>query len=78
MLFFEIKCGRIGFMKEEIKALAVYTTEEVAKLLGLNIQTVRKYTREGKIKAKLTGKVYRVSGQAILDFMQITTVNQKK
>lgn len=59
--------------KEEIKPLAVYTTSEVAKLLGLRQQTVQKYIREGKIKAKeIGGKWYRISGQAILDFMQIT------
>ena len=59
--------------KEEIKPLAVYTTSEVAKLLGLTQQTVQKYVREGKIKAKHIGnKWYRVSGRAILDFMQVS------
>ncbi len=62
--------------KEEIKPFAVYTTSEVGILLGLTQQTVQKYIREEKIKAKHIGnKWYRVSGQAILDFMQIT---QKK
>jgi len=58
--------------KEEIKPLAVYTTSEVANLLGLTQQTVQKYIREEKIKAKHIGnKWYRVSGKAILDFMQV-------
>ncbi len=61
-------------MKEEVKPFAIYTTSEVAKLLGLTQQTVQKYIREEKIKAKQIGKKwYRVSGQAILDFMQINT-----
>jgi excisionase family DNA binding protein len=59
-------------MKEEVKPLAIYTTSEVAKLFGLTQQTVQKYIREGKIKAKHIGnKWYRFSGQAILDFMKI-------
>ncbi len=65
-------------MKEEIKPLAVYKTSEVAKILGLNIQTIRKYTREGKIKAKRTGKVYRISGQEILNFMQASAPEIQK
>jgi len=59
-------------MKEEVKVNAIYTTGEVAKLLGLTQQTVQKYIREEKIKAKqIGGKWYRVTGQAILEFMQI-------
>lgn len=61
------------FVKEEIKPLAIYKTSEVAKLLGLTQQTIQKYIKEGKIKAKQIGKKwYRVSGQAILDFMEVS------
>lgn len=57
-------------MKEEILPNAVYTTDEAAQLLGLNIQTIQGYIRQGKIKASMIGeKWYRITGQAILDFL---------
>lgn len=59
--------------KDEIKPLAVYTTEEAAQLFSLNVATVLKYIREGKIQAKqIGGKWYRVTGQALLDYMYVS------
>lgn len=57
-------------MKEPIKPHAVYTTEEAAKLLGLNIATIQSYIRKEKIRAtKIGGKWYRILGRDLLDFM---------
>ena len=56
---------------EEIKPLAVYTTEQAAVLLSMNIQTVQKYIREKKIKAVKVGVHYRVTGKALLDFLGV-------
>jgi excisionase family DNA binding protein len=59
-------------MKEEIKPNAVYTAQEAAQILSLNHLTVLKYIRAGKLQAtKLGERWYRISGQALLQFMQI-------
>jgi excisionase family DNA binding protein len=59
-------------MKEEIRPNAVYTAQEVAQILSLNHLTVLKYIREGKLQAtKLGNRWYRISGQALLQFMHI-------
>jgi excisionase family DNA binding protein len=42
-------------------SLNLYTAEEVAKLLDLHVKTVRRYVREGRIKARRIGKEYRVA-----------------
>lgn len=43
-----------------------YTTEEVAELLSVDVQTVRKYVREGKIKAiKLNKRMIRIARKEI-------------
>lgn len=38
-----------------------YSAEEVAKLLGLHVRTVRRFIREGKLKALRIGKQYRIT-----------------
>jgi excisionase family DNA binding protein len=59
-------------MKEEIKLNAVYTAQEAAQILSLNHLTVLKYIREGKLQAtKLGDRWYRISGQALLQFMNM-------
>lgn len=59
-------------MKEPIQPYAVYTTEEVAKVLSLQAATIQDYIRKGKLNAtKIGGKWYRISGQALLDFMSL-------
>ena len=58
-------------MKDPIEPLAVYTTEEACKILGLKDDaTVQSLIRNGKIAAVQVGRTYRISGQAILDFVR--------
>jgi excisionase family DNA binding protein len=40
---------------------SLYSLEEVASRLGLNVRTVRAYVRSGRLKAVKIGKQYRVS-----------------
>lgn len=56
--------------KEEIKPLAIYTSEETAQILGLSVISIQRYVRRGLIKATALGKGYRITGQAILDFLE--------
>ena len=58
--------------KVEILPNAIYTTEEVAGLLDLTVQTIQKYIRSNKIEATLVGgKWYRITGQAVRDFIEL-------
>jgi excisionase family DNA binding protein len=38
-----------------------YSPDEVAELLDLHVKTVRRYVREGKLKATRIGKQYRIA-----------------
>lgn len=58
-------------MKQPIHPYAVYDSKEAAELLGLNPVTIQRYIRAGKLKATQIGKVYRLSGQALLDLMAL-------
>jgi excisionase family DNA binding protein len=44
----------------------LYTAEQVAQFLNLHVRTVRRYMRDGRLKARRIGKEYRVA-QADLD-----------
>lgn len=58
--------------KIEILPNAIYNTEEVAGLLDLTVQTIQKYIRSYKIEATLVGgKWYRITGQALRDFIEL-------
>jgi excisionase family DNA binding protein len=41
----------------------LHSVEDVAKLLGLHVRTVRNYVREGRLKAVRIGKQYRIAAE---------------
>jgi len=46
-----------------------YTPDEVAKSLDLHVRTIRRFIREGKLKAVRIGKQYRITSQDLSDFI---------
>ena len=54
--------------------MKVYDLKEVVKLLGLNIQTIRQYIKEGKLKASKVGTHYIVTEDAIKEFLKANEV----
>ncbi|NUU99294.1 hypothetical protein XO12_03805 [Marinitoga sp. 1154] len=55
-------------------SLKVYTPAEVAKILKVNSDTVRRYIRTGKIRASRVGKTYRITQKNIEEFLNSTLV----
>jgi excisionase family DNA binding protein len=45
--------------------ISLYSLEDVASRLGLNVRTVRTYVRSGRLKAVKIGKQYRVSRDSL-------------
>jgi excisionase family DNA binding protein len=39
----------------------LYTADEVAALLNLHVKTIRRYVRDGRLKARRIGKEYRIA-----------------
>lgn len=58
-------------MKVPIHPYAVYDTKETADLLGVEQITIQRYIKSGKLSATRFGKVYRISGQAIIELMSL-------
>ncbi|MBQ1093622.1 helix-turn-helix domain-containing protein [Streptomyces sp. B93] len=46
----------------------LYSVEQVAERLGLHVRTVRKYVREGRLKAVKIGKQYRITHEDVEAF----------
>jgi excisionase family DNA binding protein len=46
----------------------LYTVEEVAGLLNMHVKTVRRYVRDGRLKARRIGKEYRIARADLTDF----------
>lgn len=55
--------------------LKVFTPDEVAKILKVNSDTIRKYIREGKIPASKIGNTYRITSKNITDFLNQNLIN---
>lgn len=51
----------------------IYTTAQAAEVLQINIQTLRKWIREGKLPASRLGtQEYRITGEDIKSFLDAT------
>ncbi|NUT43410.1 MAG: helix-turn-helix domain-containing protein [Thermoactinospora sp.] len=45
-----------------------YSVDQVARLLGLHVKTVRAYIRDGRLRAVRIGKQYRIAGEDLAAF----------
>lgn len=50
------------FSKTDINDYELFTLDKVASISKHNIQTIRRYIKEGKLKAEKQGKSYYVTG----------------
>lgn len=58
--------------------VVVYTVDEVAAILKVSSQSVRRYIRSGALAAVRFGRGYRVSEVAIDEFLRISLVGEKR
>ena len=58
--------------------MKVYNLKEVVSLLGLNIQTIRKLIKEGKLRASKVGTHYVVTDEAIKNYLKANEVRPNK
>ena len=63
----------------EVRPTAVYTLQEVARVLNISDSTVRKHLKQGRLKGTQFGRAYRFLGKHVLDYMEteyLRTVGQ--
>lgn len=57
-------------------ASSYYTLAEVARRLRISVKTVRRYVREGRLAAVRLGREYRVSAEALIEFLKNSTTRR--
>lgn len=50
--------------------MTVYTTEEVMEMLKVTRRTFYRYVKAGQLKAVKIGKTYRITEEALKDFLE--------
>jgi excisionase family DNA binding protein len=55
---------------KEIAGIKLYTVQETAKLLEVTAQTIRKYIKEGKLKAQRVGRPFYIAESSIKEFLK--------
>lgn len=55
-----------------------YTIEQVANILEMHHKTIRKFIKDGKLKANKVGKQWRVSQEDLNSFMDVKSENENK
>lgn len=58
-------------MSIEIEGVVFYTTIEIAKKLGITIQTVRDYIKKDRLKGQRIGKSFLISDQSLKSFLKL-------
>ena len=61
----------------EVSGTKLYDIQEIAKMLNIHPQTVRRWIHSGKLPARKLGKTYYISEQELNDFTQISTEEKK-
>lgn len=56
---------------KEIAGITFYTAKEVADMIGVHIQTVRLWIKQGKLKGKKIGRFFLISADDVKRMMGI-------
>ena len=57
-------------MSIEIAGTTLYTLKEISEQLDVSVATLRTYIEKGRLKAVRLGRKYRVTQEALQDFLQ--------
>lgn len=57
-------------IEKEEKGLKVYELKEVCDLLKINLQVLRRYIKDGEIKASKIGRKYIITEESLKDFIK--------
>ncbi len=58
--------------------MKIYDLNEVCEILNMNIQTIRIYIKEGKLKASKVGRKYVITEEDFKAFLESQRVNDIK
>ena len=74
----KMKKTQIYSDKKEGKKMKVYDIKELSEMLKMNIRTLQRYVREGKLKVSKVGRKYIITEENLKEFLEATEVKEIK
>ena len=64
-------------MEEGLDPIRAYRLSEVSRLTSVPVSTLKRWAREGRVRAKKAGKLWRMTGRDIQYFLDHGTMEQE-
>ena len=65
-------------MPIQVEDITVYNVKEISKLLGITQVTLREYIRQGRLRAKKIAGEWRITGDALRDFLSADKIEDRE
>ena len=65
-------------MPIQVEDITVYNVKEVSELLGITQVTIREYIRQGRLRAKKIAGEWRITGDALRDFLSADKIEDRE
>ena len=65
-------------MPIQVEDITVYSVKEISELLGITQVTIREYIKQGKLRAKKIAGEWRITGDALRDFLSADKVEDRE
>ena len=65
-------------MPIQVEDITVYNVKEISELLGITQVTIREYIRQGKLRAKKIAGEWRITGDALRDFLSADKIEDRE
>ncbi len=56
-------------MPIQVEDITIYNVKEISEIIGITQVTIREYIRQGKLRAKKIAGEWRITGDALRDFL---------
>ena len=65
-------------MPIQVEDITVYNVKEISELLGITQVTIREYIRQGRLRAKKIAGEWRITGDALRDFLSADKIEDRE
>ena len=65
-------------MPIQVEDITVYNVKEISELLGITRVAIREYIRQGKLRAKKIAGEWRITGDALRDFLSADKIEDRE
>jgi len=65
-------------MPIQVEDITVYNVKEISELLGITQVTIREYIKQGKLRAKKIAGEWRITGDALRDFLSADKIEDRE